>query len=740
MSKLSIQREDNKISLISSSGKKFGGSTIRGRICSRIESNDSKTPAFTWYDFSQNIKYTTIGNGTLLESKSSESNPQSNLKITIKWQTGDEGRYIDEYVTITNEGLQKIEINDLDIGLSMKIKSDIIPESESRLDIHKDWNIFAIPFRVQPDGKEYYFGFPELLSRKLVNPSYHTDCKHWPDVCDPDKIRSEAWYMGNMDDGLLVIKYNPSDIEYTLISIDKEEEILNFGGVGFSLYHEPSCATKLEAGETFSFGVTRYIAVSKQLITANNSVQNQNSVSNTTIIYNAEQIAMQTYSDFLKSHNHTYPKDYNPPVHWNELYDIGWYHSIRKLLKKNYTKEALLREADKAVACHAEALYLDPGWEVCEGTTLFDEERLGPAVQLVEDLKEKGLSLMFRTILRDYKGWVPKKWRVKHDKSDRKISMLNMKLHLLFKEPCLINLEFYQEKFNRIATVANAGTRFIMFDEMDWRGPCHNGDHRHGTPSTAFEHANKVYDLCRDVRTDVHNKRGFDLLIEAHDPVWPWQNRYCPTYYRQGFDSAAAYQENWGFEFMWNCITDLHAGKALTLYYYACSCSIPLYLHITMSHDNENCLFFWWAASTVRHLGIGGKTCNRTLCPTHMKHSFDQEEHFKRYCQYMDEYQKHKEWFVRGNFIGIDEDHHLHTLDNLPGGALVAFNLDLTPQKQTIKVYFEQINWTAEYNPPVVVSGDISHNLQFENRSIIINIKIPADNSVRIYLGDAIKS
>ena len=32
--------------------------------------------------------------------------------------------------------------------------------------------------------------------------------------------------------------------------------------------------------------------------------------------------------------------------------------------------------------------------------------------------------------------------------------------------------------------------------------------------------------------------------------------------------------------------------KCLMLYYYAFANPIPLYLHITMSHDNSNCLFF----------------------------------------------------------------------------------------------------------------------------------------------------
>ncbi len=40
----------------------------------------------------------------------------------------------------------------------------------------------------------------------------------------------------------------------------------------------------------------------------------------------------------------------------------------------------------------------------------------------------------------------------------------------------------------------------MMFDEMDWRGPCFNSKHAHNTPSTAADHANAVFDLCQTVR------------------------------------------------------------------------------------------------------------------------------------------------------------------------------------------------------------------------------------------------
>jgi hypothetical protein len=175
------------------------------------------------------------------------------------------------------------------------------------------------------------------------------------------------------------------------------------------------------------------------------------------------------------------------------------------------------------------------------------------------------------------------------------------------------------------------------------------------------------------------------LLIECHDPLWPWQTCvYVPTYFGQGFQDGA-YQENWGFEYMWNCLHDLKTGKALALYYYALSCNIPLYIHITMATDNDACVFFWWAASTVRHLGIGGKHGHPTINPQN-KPPHDPERRFAAYKEQMTLYKSLKPWFVRGTFHGIDETAHLHTLPDKSGGVLNIFNLSDAPKAMEVRI------------------------------------------------------
>jgi hypothetical protein len=226
------------------------------------------------------------------------------------------------------------------------------------------------------------------------------------------------------------------------------------------------------------------------------------------------------------------------------------------------------------------------------------------------------------------------------------------------------------------------GVRFMMFDEMDWRGPCYDSSHGHAVPSTPLDHVMAVYALTREVRRQCPG-----LTIEAHDPVWPWSTCiYVPTYFQQGFGDKGAYDENWGFEYMWDCLNDLRSGRALALYYYALGCNVPLYLHITMAADNDHAVFFWWTASTVRHLGIGGKTSNKTIEPASGLPPYDPEQRFATYQAQMRTYNRLKPFFVRGQFHGISEHVHLHTLPGVAGGVINVFNLTDAEQKVEFEV------------------------------------------------------
>jgi hypothetical protein len=361
--------------------------------------------------------------------------------------------------------------------------------------------------------------------------------------------------------------------------------------------------------------------------------------------------------------------NYDPPVNWNELFDVGWYHSNRQELLRHYTRDALLAEAAKAREVGAQLLYLDPGWEVCEGTTLWDEERLGPAADFVREVRERfGLDVGFRTIGRVYRDEFPASWYVQRTPGPEPYRPLPDRP---FWEVCTLHRPWQKEKLRRILAVVSAGMKFVMFDEFDWRGPCWAPHHGHAVPSTPDEHVRAVYGLI-----EAMHRRYPDVLVEAHDPVWPWTQRYLPTYYRHG--RPRAYDENWAFEYMWTPLKDLLAGKALCLYYYNLACDIPLYDHITMEDDNDAGLSFWWYASTVRHLGIGGVKGLNSPRPDRRR--------LQRYRRAMAEYLSRKPLFVRGDFVGVDEHTHLHVLAAEGRAVLVAFNLGPRPVKRKLAI------------------------------------------------------
>jgi len=541
------------------------------------------------------------------------------------------GDALDEQITLTNEGAAPVQLEALELGFV----ADLAPRAA--------WRLCAIPFRVQLDGSRHDYPVAALLKGQFKNAAC-VDSSRPEQLTEKGRLRSEAWAWGTGDRGLVIMKYNPAAIELSVAC--PRDGTLRFGGAGFSLYGEPSPARRLEPGQSFAFGVTRYVPYAGGLGTA-----------------------FGVYRGFLEARGHGHPPDYDPPVTWNELYDVGWFHSDREQLKKHYTREALLREAAKAQALGCELLYLDPGWEIEEGTTRWDEDRLGPVGDLVATLRERfGLGLGYRTILRSYSDYWPHRFLVKSPGRPPGPVLCNETFPLW--ELCLANPPFFAEKRDRILAITRQGVRFMMFDEMDWRRPCLDPAHGHPVPSTPFDHARAVLDLCREVR-----RRCPGLVIEAHDPVWPWfTSRYLPTYFGQGFGDDGCFQENWGFEYMWDCLNDLRSGKALALYYYNLACSIPLYLHITMAADNDQAVFFWWAASTVRHLGIGGKTGHPSVNPKDLP-VHDPERRFAAYQRAMTLYRRLKPWFVRGAFHGLVEHLHLHTLPGQPGGVVNLFNL-----------------------------------------------------------------
>ncbi len=751
--------------------------------------------------------------------------PEIELTHEISVSPGKDG-FI-ERIRVVNTGRERLEINDYRFGLR---RSQTLPG---------DLRAVAVPFRRQADGRLRDWSLDEIMAGKGANSDWQNDpAVSRQTVLDSarGRLRSEGWILTDGRTGLLVAKYNQEDIEFAMLDAEGGPRPgLIFGGSGPGLYGEPESLRSLAPGQSVTLGSTYYLSVE-----------------------GGWPAGYARFRQLLNDLGHGLAKSYDPPVNWNELFDVGWYHSDAAGLAKHYTRQALLDEARKAAAIGAKLLYLDPGWEVCEGTSRWGEDRLGTVSSLVQELRERyGLGLGFRTIGRVYRDEFPPDWyrqatadprpyeraclnrpaapqpvpdqdergsrnlarlagaraeassvlpgydihRIEHlndgwygnsaswisagepswaqidlgstqridkvrigsehlphfgDRAAKTVRIMladspapagggslgwrvvaerlaaplhetttftfppqaarvvrievaaaengNVRLDeievyeavpqaweepprrrilvpenapcepIAFWEVCTQNPVWQQEKLRRLERIAGQGMRFMMFDEFDWRGPCFSSQHGHPVPSTPEGHVRAVYGLIRQLKQRVPG-----ILVEAHDPVWPWGVRYLPVYFDQTLDASrrtGSYEENWGFEFMWKPIDDLLSGRALCLYYYNLACDIPLYDHITAEHDNDACLGFWWYASTIRHLGIGGQ---KGLDSKQVN-----ESRWQAYLKAMAQYGRLRDWLVRGRFVGVDEWTHLHVLDGRSGGVLVAFNLSEQPVEKTI--------------------------------------------------------
>jgi hypothetical protein len=342
----------------------------------------------------------------------------------------------------------------------------------------------------------------------------------------------------------------------------------------------------------------------------------------------------------------------------------------KKLLAKEYSLEMMLAEAAKAKELGCEALYLDPGWDTGASHHIWDAERLGPMDAFVARMKNAyGLKLAL---------WIgtggmpptyadpdacPIEARVV-DKNGRRTQ-----IH------CMACPAFLDTKEKRLLELCRNGVAFMMFDSTQYSGPCYDKTHGHSIPSTREEHVNALLELARRVKTKYPH-----LLIEMHDPVsGPGGNHYTPSYF--GYARPNSFDCLWGHEFMWNSMDDLLSGRAVSLYYFNLAYSIPLYLHVGLKPDNENALVFWWFASTCRHLGMGGKSSNPAVWGAHKRA--------------MRTYLPLKRFYTQGEFFGIDETVHAHSLPELRQSVINVFNLADKPVEKEVRFRLADVGLPA---------------------------------------------
>ncbi len=569
---------------------------------------------------------------------------KSYIEVIHKFKLKKEDKWLREFITLINQGKKKARLARIDFGF----KKALFRQHEGWVDHLDEYQLTAIPTRrfvsLGNDRRKEAFSANDLLYGPIL-----VRGTEMPGFC------SEGWLWGNSEGGLLTCKYNPSELEFSRFSRlptllpgrGLENTDILFGGA-YLCQGNPEAVTSLNPGQDYTFGISKYA------------------------IYEGDyRNGYYLYRNHLEEKGHRFTKEYNPPVNWNELYNLGWvsetytnfYVNVDKSKFEVYKLDDLYNEADIARDIGAECLYLDPGWNTFLGSEIWNEERFGTLKEFSKIIHEKyGLKLGLHLMMHFASPDEPEDFYLTTRKGARLVSDPFLGLYAL-----CANEKWVQEKSRRILELAKEGVDFLMFDFTEFSSfianklGCFSPDHGHEVPMRRQTHVTNIFKVIQNIKREYPN-----ILIEAHDRGVDNQ-----LYFQHGLPHS--FDENWGFEYMWNPMQDLLSLKAISLYEYNLAYSIPLYLHVNENSDNENMLQFWWYASTARHLGIGGlKDRNSTK--------------YKALKNAMILYKKIKPILTRGIFYGIDPMIHLHVNEDSGNGVITAFNLTSRDKRLKIKI------------------------------------------------------
>jgi len=496
---------------------------------------------------------------------------------------------------------------------------------------------------------------------------------------------AEGWILTDDENGFLISKYNQSTPEYAVLDrVFLENGIpgLRWGG---GAPPEGIGCIELEPGETYEFGVTRLSAFQGGLTQG-----------------------YYTFRFEMESRGHGTPTGFNPPVHWNELYDNQLWsadggHVDPKNREEFYRLTDVRGEAAKARAMGCDALYLDPGWETQQSSKIWDEGRLGKLDEFVASLRDEfgGLKLALHTPL---SGWTGHGCHV--PEGSALVNAMGVETYFA----CGASQQYMDESARRLRALADAGVCFFMFDGPGYQGPCWDSTHGHGVPSSLAEHVRATNHLARLVH-ETHP----EVLIEMHDQPGRYWPPMAPMYHGHGEDAGGirGFDERWGVEFMWNPIEDIRSGNSIALYYYNLAYGLPLYLHVDLRADNEHAIAFWWTASTCRHLGVGGTHADPDVVNAQMRA--------------MDTYKRLKPYFTSGIFYGLDELTHVHSSIDGTGAVVNCFNLEECAVERDVRFEPPSLGLTANKTFEFV-GADISPT----RRAYVGTVGIPAQGHTLI--------
>ena len=294
--------------------------------------------------------------------------------------------WIEEAITLTNTSSHPLSTS-FRCGFVLPIRNDTL----------KNYVFTAVPYRRAPNGNRTQYADYSLdqvlhercRSRLREAPEIRNDIgrRAMPRVFSEDYL-SEGWALTNNRNGFLITKYNQSNREFSMLDrVCLPDDLLGLRWGGGGAFDDAEGSYHLAPGTTHDFGITRLTAFQ------GNFVQGY-------YAFRAE----------TESRGHRIADNYDPPSHWNELYDnrLWWTNKAddpenRRML---YTLADMKEAAGKAQEMGCEALYLDPGWDTPQSSKIWGEERLGKLSDFIAMLKNDygGLKLSLHTPLSGWTG------------------------------------------------------------------------------------------------------------------------------------------------------------------------------------------------------------------------------------------------------------------------------------------------------------------------------------------------
>lgn len=585
-----------------------------------------------------------------------------------------------ERIRLTNKSDREINTTDFRCGFVKRLK-----DGDVWLRDGKTMIACPIPYRRETDGSLREYTLRHMVEQGTAFVSWHHG------AASTTTWGAEGWALTNGGSTLLVSKYNPNSMEWALISPTSDKSAACFGGAGLWKHEQPEKCRSIDPGKSISYGETLYQVVAGDW-----------------------KPAYYAFRSYMESKCCRIRKGYNPPVQWNELYENEYYWANikaaegvtkvdedfmrsfeiknKQLLKELFTLDMMKAQAAKAKEIGCDALYLDPGWDTGPGTHVWDAERLGTTESFLKTMRDDfGLRVCV---------WIPIAGATDPFCCPPEARLIGRNGNKTM-DLCVASPAFRETKVKALKQLGKDGIAFLLVDATQYTQPCYSPAHGHSVPSTLEEHAQGLMEIIRQVK-EAYPK----MLIEWHDPVTGPNNiHYTPSYF--AYARPHSFDELWGHEFMWDSMGDLLSGRAISLYYYNLAHSIPMYLHVALKSDNANALVFWWYASTIRHLGIGGQHSDPKVWEAHKAA--------------MKTYMSLKPFFTQGAFYGLDETIHAHTLANKGQSVINVFNLTDADEDREITFTLPEIGlWPGD---SLTVDGADSVS---QTDRVSLSVKVPA--------------